>query len=84
MYAPITLFCIIVTLSAQTPPDPAATDAEVAKIMSRTNANGLAIAVIDRGRPAYTRAYGIRNAAGGKLTTDTIMYGASLTKTLFA
>ena len=29
-------------------------------------------------------AYGIRNAKGDPLTTDTVMYGASLTKTVFA
>ena len=31
-----------------------------------------------------SQAYGIRNAKGDPLTTDTVMYGASLTKTVFA
>ncbi len=35
-------------------------------------------------RVAYVQAYGIRNAAGDPLTTDTVMYGASLTKTVMA
>src|SRR6185295_5287895 len=39
---------------------------------------------IDRGKVDYVRAYGVRNAKGDPLTTDTVMYGASLTKTVFA
>ncbi len=52
--------------------------------MRRTSAQGLAVAVIDRGQPVYVQAYGKRNAQGEPLTTDTVMYGASLTKTVFA
>ena len=52
--------------------------------MARTHANGLAIAVIDHGKVSYVQAYGIRNAKGEPLTTDTVMYGASLTKMVFA
>jgi len=52
--------------------------------MTRTHANGMAVAVIDRGKVAYIHAYGIRNAKREPLTTDTVMYGASLTKTVFA
>lgn len=52
--------------------------------MTRTQAKGMAVAVIDRGKVRYVRAYGIRNAKGEPLTTDTVMYGASLTKTVFA
>ncbi len=62
----------------------AAIDAEVGKIMSRTHANGMAVAVIDHGKVQYVNAYGIRDAKGDPLTTDTVMYGASLTKTVFA
>lgn len=58
--------------------DRAATEA-----MTRTGAKGLAIAVIDRGRVSHVRAYGVRNAKGDPLTTDTVMYGASLTKAVF-
>ena len=49
-----------------------------------TKANGMAVAVIDHGKVIYVHAYGIRNAKGDPLTTDTVMYGASLTKTVFA
>jgi CubicO group peptidase (beta-lactamase class C family) len=69
---------------AQTIPNGAAIDAEVTKIMAATHGNGLAVAVIDHGKVGYVQAYGARNAKGDKLTTDTIMYGASLTKTVFA
>lgn len=59
-------------------------DTKIADAMHETGANGLAIAVIDKGRVAYVSAYGVRNTAGDPLETDTVMYGASLTKTVFA
>jgi CubicO group peptidase (beta-lactamase class C family) len=52
--------------------------------MAQTGGRGLALAVIDGGRVVYVQAYGVRNAQGEPLQTDTVMYGASLTKTLFA
>lgn len=52
--------------------------------MKHTGSNGMAVAVIDGGKVTYVRSFGIRNQAGDPLTTDTVMYGASLTKTLFA
>jgi CubicO group peptidase (beta-lactamase class C family) len=52
--------------------------------MAATKARGLAIAIIDRGRVVRVRSYGDRNAAAAPLQTDTIMYGASLTKSAFA
>lgn len=52
--------------------------------MTRTGARGIAVAAIDRGKVSHVRAYGLRNAAGDPLTTDTVVYGASLTKTVFA
>ncbi len=68
------------------PPIPgiAAIDAEVARGMAATGAKGLALAVIDKGRIVHVKSYGVRNAKGDPLRTDTIMYGASLTKALFA
>lgn len=65
-------------------PDGPAIDAAVGRLMQQTHARGLAVAVIDDGRVAYVQAYGERNARGEPLTPDTIMYGASLTKTVFA
>jgi CubicO group peptidase (beta-lactamase class C family) len=69
---------------AQTIPGGPAVDGEVNKIMAETRANGMAVAVIDHGKVGYVQAYGIRNAKGDPLTTDTVMYGASLTKMVFA
>jgi CubicO group peptidase (beta-lactamase class C family) len=77
-------FCIPVRAVAQTIPSGASIDAEISKIMSHTNAKGMAIAVVDHGNVGYVQAYGIRNANGDPLATDTVMYGASLTKTVFA
>ncbi len=65
-------------------PTGAALDAEVARAMAATQSRGLAIAIIDKGRVVRVRSYGARNAAGAPLQTDTIMYGASLTKSAFA
>ena len=62
-------------------PTAAAIDARVRAAMAETRANGMAIAVINGGRVTYVQAYGARNAKGDPLQTDTVMYGASLTKT---
>lgn len=59
-------------------------DSEVRAAMARTGARGLALAVIDDGKPVLVRAWGERNAAGDPLQAGTIMYGASLTKSVFA
>lgn len=77
-------FCLAVGAAEQTIPNGTAIDAQVKTIMNRIHANGIAVAVIDRGKINYVHAYGIRNAKGDPLTTDTVMYGASLTKTVFA
>ncbi len=61
-----------------------AIDAQVARAMATSDSKGLALAVIENGRPIYVKSYGIRNAGGDPLRTDTIMYGASLTKAVFA
>jgi CubicO group peptidase (beta-lactamase class C family) len=65
------------------PPD-RAIDAAVHALMAKTGAKGIAVAIIDDGKVRYVEAYGVRDAAGDPLRTDTVMYGASLTKTLFA
>ncbi|MFT3761370.1 MAG: serine hydrolase domain-containing protein [Pseudoxanthomonas sp.] len=70
--------------TAPSRPSPAGIDAFAARAMEETGANGLAIAVIEDGRVAHVGAYGVRNAKGDPLTTDTVMYGASLTKAVFA
>jgi CubicO group peptidase (beta-lactamase class C family) len=73
-----------IAVVSQTAPSGAAIDGEVRKILTRTGGRGMAVAVIDHGKVGYVHAYGSRNANGDPLTTDTVMYGASLTKTVFA
>jgi len=63
---------------------PGKVDQAVRTAMQSTGARGLALAVIEDGRPVLVRAWGERNAAGDPLEADTIMYGASLTKAVFA
>ena len=65
-------------------PSAAALDAEVAQAMAATGAKGMAVAVIDDGHVVSVRSYGHRNAAGQPLETNTVMYGASITKAAFA
>lgn len=65
-------------------PDTATIDSAADALMQRDQVQGLALAVIDNGAVVHVAAHGIRNAAGDPLTTETIMYGASLTKTAFA
>ena len=79
------LACILAGLAgAHAIPDAAAIDTEAHKVIVASGANGLALAVVDHGKVGYVHAYGIRNAMGDPLTTGTVMYGASLTKTVFA
>ena len=53
--------------------------------MKSENVQGMALAVIQDGKIVHVAAYGHRNVARGlPLTADTVMYGASLTKTAFA
>jgi CubicO group peptidase (beta-lactamase class C family) len=58
-------------------------DVAVREAMAATGARGVAIATIAQGKVRSVRAYGERNANGDPLTTDTVMYGASLTKAVF-
>jgi len=69
---------------AHAPAQAPALDAEIRRLMARENVQGLALAVIEDGRVVRVQAYGRRNAAGEALRTDTVMYGASLTKAAFA
>jgi CubicO group peptidase (beta-lactamase class C family) len=78
------VLCIRVAAVAHAIPTGDSIDAQVSKVMTDTHAKGMAVAVIDHGTVGYVHAYGARNAKGDPLTTDTVMYGASLTKTVFA
>ncbi len=66
-------------------PDVAAIDAAALRLMAREDVQGLALAVVADGRIVHVAAYGRRNLERElPLTTGTVMYGASLTKTAFA
>ncbi|WP_447755185.1 serine hydrolase domain-containing protein [Sphingopyxis fribergensis] len=65
-------------------PDKEAIAKTAQKAMAATGARGLAIATIDNGKVVSVQAFGERNAKGDPLTPQTIMYGASLTKAVFA
>lgn len=66
-------------------PGEALIDAKVGALMAREDVKGLALAVIDNGEVMKVAAYGWRNVEKRlPLTTDTVMYGASLTKTAIA
>lgn len=65
--------------------DAPAIDAEALRLMAAENVQGMSLAVIEEGKVVYVAAYGWRSVERGlPLTTDTVMYGASLTKTAFA
>ena len=82
---------IALATAAQAQPD-GWTDAEIAELdtsiqqmMAEEEVVGLAYALIDRGEVAHVAAFGYRNRENAwPLETDTVMYGASLTKAAFA
>lgn len=60
-------------------------DAEARRLMASESVQGVALAVIRDGQVEHVAAHGWRNAERKlPLTTNTIMYGASLTKTAVA
>lgn len=69
---------------AHAPPEKTGVAETARQAMAKTGARGLAIAVIDKGKVVSVQAFGDRNARGDPLTPQTIMYGASLTKAVFA
>jgi CubicO group peptidase (beta-lactamase class C family) len=71
-------------LLGQSLPSDHAIDAKTRTLMAQTHAKGIAVAVIDHGKVKYVHSFGVRDAKNDPLTTDTDMYGASLTKTVFA
>jgi len=82
--APFLLLLPAASASGHALPAASAVDAAVHQLMAKTGAEGLALAIIDGGHVRDVQAYGVRNAEGEPLRTDTVMYGASLTKTVFA
>lgn len=98
-WAPLLLLCLPFLLAAcaaqspgtaASPPEQSAglgeaVDATALRLMKEAGLPGLALAVIENGSVSYVKAYGLRDVAqGAPLRTDTVMYGASLTKAAFA
>jgi len=79
----LTLFPAGVMAAPPPVPSPARIDTEAKRLMQVAHARGMAVAVVDGGKVVHVAAYGERNAAGEPLQTDTVMYGASLTKLAF-
>ncbi len=65
-------------------PSDASTRALVPRLMNSTGAKGISVAYVENGRVVFVGSWGIRNAKGESLDSDTVMYGASLTKAVFA
>lgn len=78
------LIMLAATAAGRATPLQTKVDVAVHRLMSSTGAKGIAVAIIDGGQVRYVQAYGVRNAQGDPLRTDSVMYGASLTKTVFA
>lgn len=71
-------------VQVQALPPPEAIEAELQRALAAARANGMALAVIDGGQVTLVLTVGKRNAKGDPLLHDTVMYGASLTKAVFA
>lgn len=57
----------------------------VIRLMQEAHVTGLSIAILNSNRVAYVKSFGYRNKEERKpLTEDTVMYGASFTKVVFA
>lgn len=69
---------------ASTSPDVDGAESLIRAAVSSGDVKGLALAVIEDGKIRTVRSYGHRNAEGQALQTGTVMYGASLTKAVFA
>ncbi len=77
------LLVLVCASTALARPAPAKLDKLVRAGMAETGTKGLAIGYVEGGAVRFAQAYGVRNAKGDPLTTDTVMYGASLTKAVF-
>ncbi len=60
-------------------------DDRITRLMREAKIPGLCVAILNKGKKVYLRAFGLRNVEESKpLTQDTIMSGASFTKAVFA
>ena len=63
---------------------PAAADSTVVRLMRAGEVPGVSLALLDGGRIAWQRAYGVRDTSGAPLTPASVMQAASFTKAAFA
>lgn len=71
-------------ISSNPPASFVALDAQISAMMEREDVKGLAIAIIDGELVSHIRTFGFANVERRvPLETDTIMYGASITKAAF-
>ncbi|MDQ0008744.1 CubicO group peptidase (beta-lactamase class C family) [Luteibacter jiangsuensis] len=80
--------CLLLALPAAAADKPlrgAALDQRITFLMKEAKVPGLAVAIVEDGKVVSVKAYGQRDVEQGlPLTTDTVMYAASLTKAAFA
>jgi CubicO group peptidase (beta-lactamase class C family) len=64
---------------------PAEIDATVARLMKAAEVPGVGLAILNDGKIAYLKAYGVRDKESNvPLTVDSVMHAASFTKVAFA
>lgn len=60
-------------------------DAEIERMIREEKVPGLALSIIEGGKVTYSKAYGLREVeSNSPLDSDTVMYGASITKFVFS
>ncbi len=60
-------------------------DSKIESLMKVANVHGLAVAVFNNNKPVYKKTFGYKNAVTKEpITSETNIYGASLSKPLFA
>ncbi|MFM9909514.1 MAG: serine hydrolase domain-containing protein, partial [Chitinophagaceae bacterium] len=63
----------------------ATADSIILQLMERAKVTGLALAILNNNKIAYTKAYGLKNSTTKEaLDTSTVLYGASFSKAVFA
>jgi CubicO group peptidase (beta-lactamase class C family) len=78
----VALACALVLAACA--PAPLSIESQARLVLTATHAKGLAVALVESSRVSQVAAVGIRNAKGDQLEPSTVMYGASLTKAVFA
>ncbi|MBJ6759191.1 beta-lactamase family protein [Myxococcaceae bacterium JPH2] len=91
LFASFSSACVTQTVATPKPPaaevrvkSGADLDDTVHRLMTQARLPGLAVAILQDGQVQSLKAYGVRDVSqSAPLRTDTVMYGASLTKVVF-